>query len=147
VIVIVIVSSRLLKCRQIGVDMPESALIQELAPGGVLGDLLHKTSDPLSRELKKKMTLDLAAGLAYLHARDPPTIHRDLRSFNVFVMSLAAGCDVNVKIGDFGLSLQGYVPSDEPLESWQWLAPEVCMKNAGSCIALFHCQFNLLSPA
>jgi serine/threonine protein kinase len=38
----------------------------------------------------------------------------------------AAAKHVNAKIGDFGLSVQStLLPLREPLETWQWLAPEV----------------------
>jgi hypothetical protein len=37
--------------------------------------------------------------------------------------------DVNAKIGDFGLSSFLYVPNNEALESWQWVAPEVYHSN------------------
>jgi serine/threonine protein kinase len=160
--------------------MTEFALMQEIAPKGVLGDILHnnKTAFELPRLLKQKMCVDIALGLAYLHSRDPPIIHRDLRSFNIFVMSTEMGHDVNVKIGDFGmiervscvphlyfsgilsvldfvfvfgiiiifgsgfgfsccshsrpgLSVISHAPTDEPLESWQWVAPEVRIASLG----------------
>ena len=66
-------------------------------------------------------------GLQYLHSQHPPIIHRDLRSFNIFVFSLDYLSEVIVKIGDFGLSVISCAPTKEPLESWQWLAPEVIM--------------------
>jgi serine/threonine protein kinase len=111
--------------RQYGVDPDSFALIQEVARGGVLGDLLHKTNTSLTYDLKKKFCLDVTRGLMYLHTRDPPIIHRDLRSFNIFIMSINLDDEVNVKIGDFGLSTILYTDSNELLASWQWIAPEV----------------------
>lgn len=52
----------------------------------------------------------------------------DIRSYNIFVITHELGADVNVKIGDFGLSVHNYINLNEPLESWQWLAPEVSQK-------------------
>ncbi|KAJ6388711.1 hypothetical protein OIU77_027133 [Salix suchowensis] len=45
------------------------------------------------------MALDVARGMNYLHHRNPPILHRDLKSSNLLV-------DKNwtVKVGDFGLS-------------------------------------------
>ncbi|KAM1146103.1 hypothetical protein ACFX13_038769 [Malus domestica] len=45
------------------------------------------------------MVLDVARGMNYLHHRNPPIVHRDLKSSNLLV-------DKNwtVKVGDFGLS-------------------------------------------
>lgn len=65
----------------------------------------------------------------------PPIIHRDVRSYNIFVMSLdlpgSTKVTVNAKIGDFGLSVQStLLPLREPLESWQWLAPEIISGNS-----------------
>ena len=39
-------------------------------------------------------------GLLYLHSRDPPVIHRDLKCDNIFVN----GNQGEVKIGDLGLA-------------------------------------------
>lgn len=50
--------------------------------------------DPLRR-----MAQDVARGLAYLHGRSPPVVHRDLKSPNVLV-SHTYSC----KLADFGLS-------------------------------------------
>lgn len=80
-------------------SLVDTALVLELAPHGVLGDILHNTSTALSKALKKKMALEILSGLQYLHSRDPPIVHRDLRSYNVFVISTEMEADVNVKIG------------------------------------------------
>ena len=48
----------------------------------------------------KKWCRQILKGLAYLHSRKPPVIHRDLKCDNVFISS-TNGC---VKIGDLGLA-------------------------------------------
>lgn len=48
----------------------------------------------------KKWCRQILKGLAYLHGRNPPVIHRDLKCDNVFISS-TTGC---VKIGDLGLA-------------------------------------------
>jgi WNK lysine deficient protein kinase len=48
----------------------------------------------------KKWCRQILKGLAYLHSRNPPVIHRDLKCDNVFI-SGTTGC---VKIGDLGLA-------------------------------------------
>jgi serine/threonine-protein kinase TNNI3K len=74
--------------------------------------------------------------LKYLHSLKPLIIHRDLRSYNIFITSLEIPNNnnneiVNAKIGDFGLSIQNtLLPLREALESWQWLAPEVIIGNS-----------------
>jgi len=49
--------------------------------------------------LKLRLCLQIARGLAYLHDRAPPIIHRDLSSANVLLDR-----SLNAKISDFGLS-------------------------------------------
>ncbi|XP_072017205.1 uncharacterized protein [Amphiura filiformis] len=51
---------------------------------------------------KVKMIQDISLGMNYLHTRNPPMIHRDLKLQNVFV-----GNGFVVKIGDFGLAVSG----------------------------------------
>ena len=53
----------------------------------------------LSIPLRLRMAIDVAEGMAYLHSRNPPIIHRDLKSHNLFVQELSDG-QFAVKIGD-----------------------------------------------
>ena len=46
-----------------------------------------------------QLALDAAKGIAFLHGRSPPVVHRDIKSPNVLISSEWVG-----KIGDFGLS-------------------------------------------
>jgi hypothetical protein len=108
--------------RQFGIDLRELVLIQELIPHDTLGNLLYKNKgrDDICIQLRKKFCRDIAQGLTYLHSTKPPLIHRDLRSYNIFLSSLDDNVEVNAKIGDFGLSTYAYTKLAEPLESWQW---------------------------
>lgn len=67
--------------------------------------------------------MDITKGLQYLHSCDPPLLHRDLRSPNVFIQSLDPA-QVVAKIADFGLSQQLVPQTGGMLQSWQWIAPE-----------------------
>lgn len=49
----------------------------------------------------KKWAKQILSGLEYLHSRNPPVIHRDLKCDNIF-MNANRG---EVKIGDLGLSI------------------------------------------
>ena len=49
-----------------------------------------------------KCAIDISKGMLHIHAMD--AIHRDLKSSNCLVNSISESSDVNVKIGDFGLS-------------------------------------------
>jgi WNK lysine deficient protein kinase len=48
----------------------------------------------------KKWCRQILKGLAYLHGRNPPVIHRDLKCDNIFISSTTG----SVKIGDLGLA-------------------------------------------
>ena len=63
-----------------------------------LDDLLENTPDiPLA--IKRSILADVAKGLAYLHNRNPPIIHRDLSAKNVLLNSAMVA-----KISDLGNS-------------------------------------------
>jgi WNK lysine deficient protein kinase len=62
-------------------------------------------------------------GLAYLHAHDPPVIHRDLKCDNVFVN----GHQGTVKIGDLGLAavLRDTQTAHSVIGTPEFMAPEM----------------------
>ncbi|CAL0314505.1 unnamed protein product [Lupinus luteus] len=75
------------------------AIMTELLPRGSLFKILHNNNQTLDIRRRLRMALDVARGMNYLHRRNPPIVHRDLKSSNLLV-------DKNwtVKVGDFGLS-------------------------------------------
>jgi len=97
----------------------------EYMPGGSISQVLSDFG-PLDEMLCSRYMNDLLSGLQYLHTRDPPVLHRDIKGANVLV-----GIDRTVKLADFGCSkctsgtavhtLRGSIP---------WMAPEV-MCNSG----------------
>jgi eukaryotic-like serine/threonine-protein kinase len=85
----------------------ELLLAMEFAPGGSLGQLLAETRRegqkiPVDRAVQ--MALELAAGLAAIHARD--VIHRDLKPSNILFDAQG-----QVKIADLGLAQVPHGPS------------------------------------
>mmetsp|Transcript_46493 Transcript_46493/g.86722 ORF Transcript_46493/g.86722 Transcript_46493/m.86722 type:complete len:813 (-) Transcript_46493:2001-4439(-) len=74
--------------RQVLDDKPQSH-------EGVGGNTPHHPPSPprLGMDLplvtRLQMAVDVAEGMAFLHSRDPPIIHRDLKSHNLFVQELA----------------------------------------------------------
>lgn len=50
-----------------------------------LGLSLEQMRTLISLPTQFRIGLDIARGLEYLHSRDPPVAHRDLRSPNIFV--------------------------------------------------------------
>merc|ERR1719183_1838619 len=95
----------------------------EYMPGGSISQVLSQFG-PLDESLTARYTRDLLKGLEYLHSRDPPVLHRDIKGANILV-----GLDCRVKLTDFGCSkrtedaamatLRGSVP---------WMAPEVILQ-------------------
>jgi serine/threonine protein kinase len=63
----------------------KSAIIMEYMPRGSLFKILHNTNQPLDKKRRLRMALDVARGMNYLHRRNPPIVHRDLKSSNLLV--------------------------------------------------------------
>jgi len=96
----------------------------EFVPCGDLSHMLHR-DDPLPWTLRLRISLDIAKGMNHLQSVDPPVIHRDLRSPNIFIVSVLEEAPVNAKVADFGLSRLVAPSMGGALATWQWLAPEV----------------------
>ncbi|EPS95171.1 hypothetical protein FOMPIDRAFT_1025916 [Fomitopsis schrenkii] len=112
----------------LGVSIPENTketpvmIVSELCSNGDLFDYVRNVNPPsLYRVLS--IMLDIAHGLAYLHARKPSIIHRDCKSSNILITSRGVA-----KITDFGLakvkqSTRSMVRSLVGTVNWQ--APEL----------------------
>ncbi|KAL8150459.1 hypothetical protein V2J09_020267 [Rumex salicifolius] len=99
------------------------AIVTEYLPRGSLFKTLHKSVQSLDIRRRLRMALDVARGMNYLHRRNPPIVHRDLKSSNLLV-------DKNwtVKVGDFGLSRLKHatlLSAKSALGTPQWMAPEI----------------------
>jgi len=78
-------------------------LVTEMMTSGSLKSYIRKFKvhkEEKRINVMKKWCRQILKGLAYLHSRNPPVIHRDLKCDNVFI-SGPTGC---VKIGDLGLA-------------------------------------------
>lgn len=114
----------------LGIQVQPLRMVLEFVPGRDLSEVLQDTTltdAEFDWPIRRKIALDIATGMTYLHHHvNPPIIHRDLRSPNCFVMSLDIHSDtVHCKVADFGLAQRMFVNSSERLFTWQWLAPEV----------------------
>uniref|UniRef100_A0A1J3F762 non-specific serine/threonine protein kinase n=1 Tax=Noccaea caerulescens TaxID=107243 RepID=A0A1J3F762_NOCCA len=100
-----------------------SAIVMEYLPRGSLFKILHSSNQPLDKKRRLRMALDVARGMNYLHRRNPPIVHRDLKSSNLLVDR-----NWNVKVGDFGLSKwknATFLSTRSGKGTPQWMAPEV----------------------
>jgi len=78
---------------------------------------VHNSNADLDRRLVVHIAEQVATGLWYLHSREPPIVHRDIKSHNILLLHEASA----VKICDFGL-----VPSKEPTAGTpNYMAPEL----------------------
>ncbi|CAI9104519.1 OLC1v1003210C4 [Oldenlandia corymbosa var. corymbosa] len=58
-----------------------------------------ETQPPLDWPIRRRIALDVARGLAYLHECNPRIIHRDVKAANIFLNE-----EFEAVVGDFGLS-------------------------------------------
>jgi hypothetical protein len=77
-----------------------------------------------SRDLKLYMAIGIANGMKYLHTRNPPVFHLDLKSNNILYDD-----EYNIKISDFGLAkTTGYMNSSTLRGTAQYIAPEIYLR-------------------
>ncbi|GAM17642.1 hypothetical protein SAMD00019534_008170 [Acytostelium subglobosum LB1] len=109
--------------RLLGLMFSPPRMVMEYIP---MGDLYKRLrcGEPMSWNLKTRVMLDIARGLEYMQALNPPIVHRDLRSPNIFICSLHEDAPVVAKIADFGLSQQSVPSVSGLLKSIHWMAPE-----------------------
>jgi len=92
----------------------------EYMPGGSVAQVL-KQFGPFDESLITRHARELLEGLEYLHTREPPVIHRDIKGANVLV-----GLDCRVKFSDFGCSKRTNDTMSHTMKgSIPWMAPEV----------------------
>jgi Protein tyrosine and serine/threonine kinase len=60
-------------------------IVSELCSLGSLRQVLDDNDRVLPVDMRLSLALQVAEGMAYLHNQDPPIIHRDLKSHNIFV--------------------------------------------------------------
>lgn len=103
---------------------PELCIISEFMSRGSLYHVLReRKGDVLPLKLQRAIAVSVARGMLYLHTRDPPILHLDLKSPNILIDDRW-----RVKIADFGLSRvrsRTYVSSAAGGGTPEWMAPEV----------------------
>ncbi|EGR33833.1 protein kinase, putative, partial [Ichthyophthirius multifiliis] len=104
---------------------PNFCIILELCQRGSLWNLLQTPEISLSWEDKRKLALDTARGVHYLHQCTPPIIHRDLKSLNILLDE-----NLRCKLADFGWTkaIDNYMSNK--IGTYQWMAPEVISSNS-----------------
>ncbi|KAG6525324.1 hypothetical protein ZIOFF_015280 [Zingiber officinale] len=80
----------------------ELVLVYEFVPNGTVADHLQgrrAAERILTWPMRLRIAIETADALAYLHAVDPPIIHRDVKTTNILLDD-----GFRVKVADFGLS-------------------------------------------
>uniref|UniRef100_J3LDE4 non-specific serine/threonine protein kinase n=1 Tax=Oryza brachyantha TaxID=4533 RepID=J3LDE4_ORYBR len=104
---------------------PNLSIVTEYLSRGSLYRILHKhgARENLDEKRRLSMAFDVARGMNYLHKRNPPIVHRDLKSPNLLVDK-----KYTVKVCDFGLSrlkANTFLSSKTAAGTPEWMAPEV----------------------
>lgn len=92
----------------------------EYMPGGSIAQVLAQFGS-LEEPVIARYMGNMLRGLDFLHTRDPPVLHRDIKGANILV-----GLEGMVKLADFGCSKRSNGTMVQTLRgSVPWMAPEV----------------------
>lgn len=108
--------------RYLGHDFMQNSLYMyiEYMPGGSLTQALQQFG-PFDEALLAEYSQQILSGLEYMHTRDPPVVHRDIKGPNILV-----GADCRVKLADFGCAKRTQETMTHTMRgSIHWMAPEV----------------------
>ena len=103
---------------------PNLAIILEFCPNKSLWTLLQNKNIILHWEDRRRLAIDIAKGMNYLHCFKIPVLHRDLKSLNVLIDD-----SYKPKIADFGWTRLKADKMTEKIGTFQWMAPEVLKTN------------------
>eukprot|EP00929_Paragymnodinium_shiwhaense_P050918 TRINITY_DN25633_c0_g1_i4.p1 TRINITY_DN25633_c0_g1~~TRINITY_DN25633_c0_g1_i4.p1 ORF type:complete len:377 (+),score=72.75 TRINITY_DN25633_c0_g1_i4:131-1261(+) len=115
-----------------------NCFISEFCEGGALYDCLYDQRVRLTWAQRLETLVGVAKGMQYLHAQNPPILHRDLKSSNVLLAKpLVDESSVPfAKVADFGLARNMNVSGAQSqmmtkcVGTWRWMAPEVFNSSA-----------------
>ena len=104
-------------------SLPDCCIVMERCRGSIF-ERLHRQHDAdLDRRDAVDMAAQVAEAMAFLHAQQPPVVHRDLKSHNVLI-----DADGRCRLCDFGLVGTRAVTAGTP----NYMAPELFLAKAYS---------------
>ena len=74
-------------------------IVSEFMQNGTLNDAFRNKKIDLDWNTKIRISLQVSCAMGYLHSRNPPLLHRDLKGDNILLSR-----EMVAKVGDFGLS-------------------------------------------
>ena len=107
---------------------PQYFVVTEYCDNGNLFEYLHMEKNTiLNYDDARRIALEIAYGMNYLHGFKPPILHRDLKSMNVLLDR-----NLTVKLADFGNTRSFQLQMTKQKGTFQWMAPEVIRGNTYS---------------
>jgi len=95
--------------------------ITELVMSGSLKEYLQR-SEGVQLKVVRRWCLNILEAISYLHSRDPPIMHRDIKCDNIFINGHVG----EVKIGDLGLSgIRKTDKANTVIGTPEFMAPEL----------------------
>jgi len=110
--------------------------VTEILSSGTLKSFIRKVQI-IRWKVVKRWALQILRGLKYLHEREPPVIHRDLKCDNIFIN----GTSGDLRIGDLGLST--VIPNKSEAKTLsvlgtpEFMAPELYDENYNEKIDVY----------
>ena len=105
------------------IQSDQLCLVMEICQGGPLTSLLK------NRKLKVpeviRVATDIAQAMNWLHTRNPPILHLDLKPANILLSDLDS---LHVKVSDFGLARPSNSDSRAIVGTRRFMAPEMMRK-------------------
>ncbi|KAI7861624.1 kinase-like domain-containing protein [Spinellus fusiger] len=99
----------------------EFVFVTELMTSGTLREYIRKLAPLPNIKIVKRWSRQILKGLAYLHGRNPPIIHRDIKCDNIFIN----GAHGEVKIGDMGTAEMKLGKKYTIIGTPEFMAPEM----------------------
>lgn len=100
--------------------LPNLAIVQEYCSKETLWKVMQNKEINVSWEDKRRISLEIARGMNYLHTFACPVLHRDLKSLNILMDE-----GYRPKIADFGWTRKMAEKMTGKIGTYQWMAPEV----------------------
>jgi serine/threonine protein kinase len=104
---------------------PHIAIVLEYCSKGSLWSLIQNREINLTWDDRRRLGLDVAKGMNYLHSFSTPVLHRDLKSLNVLIDD-----GYRAKLADFGWTRLRADKMTGKIGTYQWMAPEVIANQA-----------------